>query len=99
MEQIWQDTMLRALFGLLLANVLARIAAGLTARTVRVKKLVEYAQTEVLPWLVRGLMVEIVLLSLPPEWSEFRTLARGAVYLCVTSGLVRHLVDALREPA
>ena len=99
MEAIWQDTIVRAMFGLLLANVLARIAAGLGTRTLRLRALLTYLETEVLPWLVRGLMVEIVLLTLPPEWSEFRTLARGAVYLCFTSGLVRHLVEALREPA
>ena len=85
MELIWQDTMARALFGLLLANVLARIAAGLSTRTLRLKLLLEYLRTQVLPWLVRGLMVEVVLLSLPPEWSDLRSLARGAVWLCVTS--------------
>ena len=99
MELIWQDTMVRAMFGLLLANVLARIAAGLSTRTLRLKLLLEYLRTQVLPWLVRALMVEIVLLSLPPEWADLKTLARGAVWLCVSSGLVRHLVEALREPA
>jgi hypothetical protein len=99
MEAIWQDTMVRALFGLLLANVLARIAAGLGARTLRLKQLLRYLTDEVLPWLVRGLMVEVVLLSLPPEWAELKNLARGAVWLCLSSGLVRHLVEALREPS
>lgn len=99
MEHIWQDAMARAMLGLLAANVLARVATGLTTRTLRLKHLLRYLQTEVLPWLVRGLMVEIVLVSLPAEWSDFRTLARGAVWLCLTSGLIRHLVEALREPA
>jgi hypothetical protein len=99
MEAIWQDTMVRGLFGLLLANVLARIATGLATGTLGLQPLVQYLRTEVLPWLVRGLMVEVVLLSLPAEWTDFRTLARGAVWLCVTSGLIRHLVEALREPA
>ena len=99
MEAIWQDAMARALFGLLLANVLARVAAGLAARTLRVKQLVDYLTAEVLPWLVRGLLVEIVLLSLPPEWADLKNLARGAVWLCLSSGLVRHLVEALREPS
>jgi hypothetical protein len=99
MEAIWQDTMVRAMVGLLLANVLARIAAGLAARTLRLRPLLQYLETEVLPWLVRGVMVEVVLLSLPPEWADLKTLARGAVWLCVSSGLVRHLVEALREPA
>jgi hypothetical protein len=99
MEAIWQDAMVRAMFGLLLANVLARIAARLGTRTLGWRALLVYLETEVLPWLVRGLMVEIALLSLPSEWSDFRALARGAVWLCLTSGLIRHLVEALREPA
>jgi hypothetical protein len=99
MELIWQDTLLRALLGLLLANVLARIAAGLSARTLRLKPLLAWLVTQILPWMLRAALAEIVLLSLPPEWSELKSLARGAVWLCVSAGLVRHLVEALREPA
>jgi hypothetical protein len=99
MEQIWQDTLLRAAIGLLLANVLARIAAGLATHTFRLKALAGWMVEQVLPWLLRSAVVEIALLSLPPEWADLRTLARGAVCVCLCSALLRHLLEALREPA
>jgi hypothetical protein len=99
MEQIWQDTMLRAVLGLLLANVLARIAQGLSTRSLPLATLIDWLTGQLAPWLLRAAIVEIVLLSLPPEWGDLRPLARGGVCVCVCSALLRHLVEALREPA
>ena len=99
MEQIWQDTMLRPLVGLLIVNVLARLALELSTRTFRPRAWADWLATQVVPWVLRAASVEVVLLVLPPEWAEVRALARGAVCLGVCSALVRHTVEALRDPA
>jgi hypothetical protein len=99
LASIWQDAMLRAVLGLLVANLLARLAAGLATRTFRLRAWADWVASRILPWLLRAAIVEVALLSLPPEFAELRALAHGAVWLCVSSGLVRHLVEALREPA
>jgi hypothetical protein len=99
MEQIWQDTMLRAVVGLLVANVLARLATALSCGASPFKPMLAWLSAELVPWLLRALVEEIVLLSLPPDWADLQPVARGTVCLCLCSALLRHLLQALRDPA
>jgi hypothetical protein len=98
MEQISQDALLRAVVGLLLVNILVRVAADLSARSLRVGRLADWLVAEVLPWVLRAASVEVVLVVLPSEWAEVRSVARGAVCVGVCSALVRRLLETLREP-
>ena len=97
MDTLLQDSMPRAVLGLLVANILATVATRLASRTLHLRAFVEWLVARVLPWLLRVAIVEVVLISLPAQWADVRALASGAVCLYLCSALLRHLLEALRE--
>jgi hypothetical protein len=94
---VWDDSLARAVLGVLLANFLVRMAAALSRRTFRLRVMADWHSTRALPYLLRAAVVEIALLTLPPEWGEVKATARSAVWLFVCSALARNIVEALRE--
>jgi hypothetical protein len=98
MTILTEETIARAVLGLLAANLLARAAAALATRTFSPRLMADWLATRTLPYLLRAVSVEIALLALPPEWAETRRVVRSAVWLFACSALVGHTLAALREP-
>ncbi len=93
---VWGNPLVKAVLGLLLANVLAGIAAALYTKTFRLAALGDWLVTRVVPYLLGAGTMQIVLLTLPPDWSGISTAAASAVWLFVCAALVGHVLDALR---
>src|SRR5438132_7052340 len=94
---LFSNPLVRAVLGLLAANILAGVAAALYTRTFRVAALGDWLATRAVPYLLGAATMQLVLLTLPPEWSGVSAAAASAVWLFVCAALVGHVLDALRD--
>jgi hypothetical protein len=96
-DLVWGNPLVKAVLGLLLANILAGVAAALYTRTFRLAALGDWLITRAVPYLLGAGTVQLVLLTLPPEWSGITAAAATSVWLFVVLSLVGHVLDALRD--
>ncbi len=87
----------RAVLGLLAANVLVGIAASLYTRSFRLGAVGDWLLTRAIPYLLGAATVQLVLLAVPQEWSGIGQAAATAVWLFVCAALVGKVLDMLRE--
>jgi hypothetical protein len=93
---IWGNGLVKAVLGLLAANVAAGVAAALYTRTFRLAALGDWLATRAVPYLLGAATMQLVLLTLPAEWGGVSEAAANAVWLFVCAALVGHVLDALR---
>jgi hypothetical protein len=93
----WSNDLLRAIVGLLAANVLASLAAALHTRAASPTALGDWLIRRALPYLLGAGVIQLVPLTVPPAWTTLGTAAANAVWLFVVAALIGHALDGLRQ--
>ena len=94
---LWANDPVKAILGLLAANVLASLAAALHTRVFSPAAVADWLATRALPYLLGAGVMQIVPLTVPAAWTTLGTAAANAVWLFVVASLIGHTLDALRQ--
>lgn len=94
---IYAHPIVRAVLGLLVANVLVGIAAAIKAREFRLAMLGDWLLNRAIPYLIGAGAVQLVILTVPQEWSGIGSALSSAVWLFVVGALLGHILDTARE--
>ena len=94
---IFAHPLVRAVAGLIAANVLVGIAAGFYTRTFYLAGVGDFLLTRCVPYLLGAGAFQLVLLTVPPEWSGIGEVASTAVWLFVVAALLGKILATLRE--
>lgn len=94
---IYGHPMVRAVVGLLLANVLVGIATSLYRGDFHLAETADFLRTRAVPYLLGAGTIQLVLTTVLPEWSGLSGAAGTAVWMFVMAALVGHILGQLRD--
>lgn len=81
---------------LLVANVLSGIVAGLYTKNLHMAELGDWLMSRAIPYIGGGLVMQMVVIALPEEYSGISAVAGTAVWSFVIVSLVGKIFDNLR---
>jgi hypothetical protein len=94
---VYAHPIVRAVLGLLAANIIAGLAAAFKSGDFHLAVLGDWLLTRAIPYLLGAGAVQVVLLTVPPEWGGITQVAATGVWLFVVASLLGHILDALRD--
>lgn len=95
--RIYSNSFVQAILGLMAANVLVGIAGSLYFKEFRLAALGDWLLSRAVPYLIGAGAVQLVLLTVPDEWSGLSSGTSTAVWLFVILSLVGKILDTLRQ--
>ena len=96
-QAIYDHVLVRAILGLILANVLAGIAASLFTRSFRLAAVADFLLTRSVPYLLGAGTLQLVLLTVPPQWSGVTEPVSNGIWMFAIASLVGHILGTLRD--
>lgn len=96
-QAIYDHVLVRAILGLIAANVIAGIAASFYTRQFRLGSVADWLLTRAVPYLLGAGTIQLVLLTVPPEWSGITEKFSSGVWLFAIAALVGHILGTLRD--
>lgn len=94
---VYNNDLVRAVLGLILANVLVGIAVSLYTRTFRLGDVGDWLLTRAIPYLLGAGVVQVVLLAVPEQYSGMGQATGALVWGFVLAALVGKILTGLRE--
>lgn len=99
--QVYQNKMVVAVLGLMIANIIAGIAYAIYDKEFRLAQMGDWLYTRALPYIAGAGAVQVVLLTVPVEWSGMSaglsTVVWGFVILSLL-GRILYYVRAIGVP-
>lgn len=87
----------KAVVGLMLANLLVGVATACMTHTFRLGSLMDWTSTKAVPYLLGGGAVQLVVLTVPDQYSGLSALVSSAVWGGITAALAAHVLDGLKQ--
>lgn len=94
---VYSHPVVRAVLGLLVANVVSGIAVSLYTKQFRLAATADWLMSRAIPFLLGAGTLNLVLYTVPAPWSGVSEAATTAVWLFVCAALVGKILDNLRE--
>lgn len=94
---VWDNVFARAVLGLLAANVVVGIAVSIMNGSFRLGETADFLRTRAIPYILGGMTVQIVLLTVPPQYSGLASGTGTAVWGLVILTLLGHILGSLAE--
>ncbi len=97
LQMIYANGFVRAAVGLVIADVLTGIALAFYNKDFRLGSTGDFLLTRAIPYFIGAGGLQVVLLTVPIEWSGLSGAVGSAVWTFVVLAMLGHLLDNLRQ--
>jgi hypothetical protein len=98
LQLVYANVWVRAIVGLMLADVMTGIGLSLYYREFRLGATADFLFTRAIPYLLGAGTVQVILLTVPTELrGAITTGAGGAVWAAALAAMLGHVLDNLRQ--
>lgn len=97
LQLVFGNAMVQAALWLVLADVLSGIALSFYTKEFRLGAVADFLLTRAIPYFLGAGSLQLVLLSVPAEWSGIADTGSTTIWLFAVAALVGHLLDNLRQ--